>query len=430
MVDQFDVVVVGAGPGGLSAAACLADVGLRVLVVERHDRVGGRASTVEVDGFRVPAGAPAFELDGPLHHLLERFGAPYEVRVPDTMLALRLGKRQVDISSPTALHAVDRVLRAVGPRLLRRMQRRDPLQQLMIADYLHRLSRRSRIRKTLRNVIAGIYASNLDEVPAQLALRYFVEKGAFRRIGYPPGGGVAVWERMAGAVTARGGAIWLNASAELIHTVDGRVTGVTVQRGDASIDVVCRAIISDAGPSATTELLDDGALDDDWVRMVHTKDRPAPMIVIEMASRRRLFEPAAGIFFADTERLSSVGHLTEVCPELAPPGWFLYVAYGVPVPALGDYDPDHEMRLVLDELEAVVDGFGDVRILRARIATGADAPVRAPTGKELPWRTPVERLYLVGDAVREPGDSGMQACVRVAQTVATVVAETLSRAEG
>jgi prolycopene isomerase len=41
--DSYDVVVVGAGLGGLSAAACLAKAGKSVLLVERHDGPGGNA---------------------------------------------------------------------------------------------------------------------------------------------------------------------------------------------------------------------------------------------------------------------------------------------------------------------------------------------------------------------------------------------------
>ena len=41
--ENYDVVVIGSGMGGLSAAALLAKFGKRVLVVERHDRPGGYA---------------------------------------------------------------------------------------------------------------------------------------------------------------------------------------------------------------------------------------------------------------------------------------------------------------------------------------------------------------------------------------------------
>ncbi|MBI1959641.1 MAG: NAD(P)-binding protein, partial [Candidatus Rokubacteria bacterium] len=53
MAERFDCVVIGAGIGGLAAAARLAAAGLRPLVVEERDRVGGRFSSVDVEGFRV-----------------------------------------------------------------------------------------------------------------------------------------------------------------------------------------------------------------------------------------------------------------------------------------------------------------------------------------------------------------------------------------
>lgn len=54
---SVDVVVVGAGFAGLSAADRLTGMGLSVLVVEGRDRVGGRSFTGEVAGIEVDLGA-------------------------------------------------------------------------------------------------------------------------------------------------------------------------------------------------------------------------------------------------------------------------------------------------------------------------------------------------------------------------------------
>lgn len=55
-----EVVIVGAGPGGLAAAMLLAAAGVRVTVIERQDRVGGRTATIGGEGFRFDLGPTFF----------------------------------------------------------------------------------------------------------------------------------------------------------------------------------------------------------------------------------------------------------------------------------------------------------------------------------------------------------------------------------
>ncbi|MDX1539814.1 MAG: phytoene desaturase family protein, partial [Geminicoccaceae bacterium] len=54
------VVVIGAGPGGLSLAMLLARAGARVTVLERQPHVGGRSATLERDGYRFDVGPTFF----------------------------------------------------------------------------------------------------------------------------------------------------------------------------------------------------------------------------------------------------------------------------------------------------------------------------------------------------------------------------------
>src|ERR1700704_5409072 len=54
------VIVIGAGPAGLTAALQLAELGVPVVVVEANQRVGGLAQTVEYKGFRFDIGGHRF----------------------------------------------------------------------------------------------------------------------------------------------------------------------------------------------------------------------------------------------------------------------------------------------------------------------------------------------------------------------------------
>ncbi len=55
-----DVIVIGAGPGGLASAVLLAHAGLRVKVIERLPGTGGRTSSVESNGFKFDLGPTFF----------------------------------------------------------------------------------------------------------------------------------------------------------------------------------------------------------------------------------------------------------------------------------------------------------------------------------------------------------------------------------
>ena len=57
VAERYDAIVIGAGHNGLVTAAYLGEGGLRTLVLERRDRVGGALATTELGKARVPAAA-------------------------------------------------------------------------------------------------------------------------------------------------------------------------------------------------------------------------------------------------------------------------------------------------------------------------------------------------------------------------------------
>lgn len=80
------VLIVGAGPGGLASAILLAAAGVRVKILERLPLIGGRTSRLEADGFRFDLG-PTFFL---YPRVLEEIFAAAGTRLRDEVEMVRL----------------------------------------------------------------------------------------------------------------------------------------------------------------------------------------------------------------------------------------------------------------------------------------------------------------------------------------------------
>jgi len=76
---NWDVIIVGAGPSGLGVGAQLAHAGKKVLVLEKAKNFGGRASTSSHDGVVFDNGPHAPLMCGDLERIFERIGKPLPV---------------------------------------------------------------------------------------------------------------------------------------------------------------------------------------------------------------------------------------------------------------------------------------------------------------------------------------------------------------
>lgn len=426
MSEHVDVLVIGAGVGGLCAAARLARGGQSVLLVERDDRVGGRASTFDVDGFKVNVGAVAIEFGGDMQQTFTDVGAPFELRTPDPANTFLIGSHPPKVVNPARggwKFLLDRITKS-GAKLLSNLgsarQGELPEEQVTLDEWIGGATRNETVHKLFRNLSAAVFAVNADEIPAKAFLTYFMSKGAFRAFGFHPEGTVGICRPLADAVERDGGRVWLSTEVVRLHTEGDRVAGATLRRDGEEVEVACGAVVSNIGPVATIDLVGEEALGTDYVERIRGGSRPTANMIIHVASREPLVDTPGLVVFSTTDRVCNAGNMTHTCPELAPEGWCLTVVYAVPRPAVGDFDADAELQASLDELHELLPGMRDpeTRVIDARVMRGEWPAQRAGSGYELPRETPLDNLLHVGDGVREYASGGTQACAESARLVA------------
>jgi phytoene desaturase len=425
----YDALVIGAGAGGLFTAARLCHLGFRTLVVERLAKVGGRASTDEIDGFKVNNGAIVIEVGGITEETCREVGAPFDIREPTPPILYRIKGKDVDVTGGGWGFLLGKLTRQ-GAKLVQGLgaARKDdglPEDELTTAGWVARYTKNESVHGIFRNMCASVFAVSSEELPARVFLTYFTRKSAFKRFGFHPEGTIGLWEGLARSIADHGGDIWLDSEVLSLEVEAGEITGATVVRAGQEVHVGVGLAVSDVGPAATVGLVGAANFPEDYLGQVTRADRPCAMITVNFASQQRLIEAPGMLSFARSRRLAYMANFTDVCPEMAPAGWHLYVGAGVPKPAVGDFDETSETALLFEDLRDEIPDFATrARVLSTTITRDDWPPQRAVAGYDLPPTTPIPNLWNVGDGVKEYANGGTTAC---AETAALVVAEICRR---
>ena len=422
-INDFDAVVIGAGAGGLFTAARLSQQGFRTLVVERLDKVGGRASTDDIDGFKVNNGAIVIELGGITEQTCAEVGAAFDIREPNPPILYRIGGKDIDVTGGGWGFLLSKLTRQ-GAKLVKGIgaARNDsglPEDEISTAEWVSKYTKNEGVHGIFRNMCASIFAVGSEDLPARVFLTYFTRKSAFKRFGFHPEGTIGLWRSLAAAIESHGGEVWLSTPVKKILSEGQTVTGVDVLRNGERVTINAPIVVSDVGPAATVSLLGEENVPADYQDQVKKADRPTAMISVNFASRERLIDVPGMLSFAKSKRLAYIANFTDLCPEMAPEGWNLYVGTAVPKNPTGDFDEAAETEFLLQDLRENIDDFDRrARILNIAVTRDDWPPQRAVAGFDLTHDTPFAGLWNVGDAVKEYANGGTTACAETAKIVA------------
>ncbi|HVV42266.1 MAG TPA: NAD(P)/FAD-dependent oxidoreductase [Nitrobacter sp.] len=271
---RYDVVVIGAGLGGLTAAAILARAGRKVLIVERSNSVGGAASSYKVGDLFVEGSlhetSDPRDTRDPKHEVLTRAGILdavtwcrsetfYEVRGGPVGRALQLpasfaGAREALIRRfPESRDGVERLLRDIehGPT--------EPEGSLSLLQKLDSVFGGNEAAKC----VAAANLAYYHDDPATLAWPHFATSQAhYLRSGpsFVNGGSQRLSSALARAVRTAGGTALLRRNVTAIMPgANGHIITHTAKDGSDPQQVEAARVISNAAPDMVADMLPDDA---------------------------------------------------------------------------------------------------------------------------------------------------------------------------
>jgi phytoene dehydrogenase-like protein len=288
---RYDVVVIGAGLGGLTAAAILARAGRKVLVIERSNSVGGAASSYKVGDLFVEGSlhetSDPHDPADPKYDPLGRAGvrdavtfvaadAFYEVRGGPLSESLRVPDNFPDAEAALAArfpNATDALARFFGELADAAKSPAGNEAQLTLSDKLQALFG---AREDIKCALAANLAYYHDD-PSTLSWSHFAHaQGSYLASGarYVQGGSQRLSSALARAVRQAGGDVLIRRVVSSIGLdANGSASSVTHTAKDGSDPKTVEGarIVSNAAPRALSQLFPKQAaatLDDHYAPFV------------------------------------------------------------------------------------------------------------------------------------------------------------------
>ncbi len=258
-----DVVIVGGGVAGLAAAVWCGRAGLRVAVLERAGRLGGRATTDRQAGHAFNQGGHALYAGGAAARALIELGVPYAGAPPPLSASLAIVRGEAHRLPSGLLSILGTDLFGFGAkveaaRALTAIARQDPgeLRHVTWRSWVDRLVSRQEVRDVL-DAFARLstYANAPERASAGATvaqLRLSIERGVL----YLHGGWQTIVDGLERAARAAGARIVTGARVTSIGH-DGRSLAVSLEGEEP---VRSAAVVLCAGPMTARTLLGDSSL--------------------------------------------------------------------------------------------------------------------------------------------------------------------------
>lgn len=407
--EYYDVVVVGAGIGGLMAAAGLARAGKKVLVVEQLSFVGGKYTHLVHEGYAVTTAA--WTCPGPnsrIGRLCTRLGADIEwVTIRDTKargdhwVVTKDGRRfrSLDEAQETLVGGAPGMARVYEWIADMYDPRVSYLERMTAREYVERyFPGNEEYVKYVETIITYCFASQtVDTFSAMETKRAIVDSiEQMADWGTARGGTAAIVAGVERVIRDHGGQIATRTRVASVEVEDGSAKGVQLADGRT---VAADVVIHNAGLNRLLRLVGEDNLPPDYVARLRSAV-PADVACVILGTNEPLLGPDHSLLHTmGWERTLNTYAPTFFDPTLAPEGRHILEVFWVMEPPI---DKRRELDLVLAQLHDVFPDLDQavelqVPMFFTGLWTAEMAHRMGQSGADrLDPRSPVENLYLVG----------------------------------
>jgi phytoene dehydrogenase-like protein len=432
--EQVDIVVIGAGIGGLMASAALTKAGKKVLVLEQLSFIGGKYTELEYHGYLIPTGAWTCPgRDSHIAQFCKEVGAQIEWRTykelggrqPDSLYLWEDGRaiNQFEALVPEIIKD-EKDRKAVNGIMMDILTKRDlPPSTMTSRQFIEQYSRSPDLLKFFELFpIRTMASQTVDTFPADQFVLDWKELFRTREtFGVPVGGTKTIVDALAKVIRDNGGEIRTRTRVERILTQGNTARGVKLVSGET---ILARTVIHDAGPSRLLKLVGENNLPATYVKRLKSL-KPAWCGALEIGTTEEIREKVSLIITLNFPRDIMVFQPTYFDKTVAPSGRYLYDVFW----SVETNNMEKELELVgyaLHKIRPDLDQITEISVpmFFYRSWTAETAQCMGQSGEDrLNPKSPIGGLYIVGYDSVGYGQAGDLIPIGVRRTVEYIIGE-------
>jgi phytoene dehydrogenase-like protein len=396
-MQHADVAVIGGGIAGLVAACDLAKAGKRVVVLEKAEKFGGRAMTIEKNGALLNLGGHALYRGGEADRIFRELGVRLKGGSPSMNVSVLWNDKVVSLTRFIFNRNFTWSGRVELMRALAKLVRIDPADDEMAAvnvrSWIERHIREPMARNLLYSLIrTSTFTHAPDTQCAGPALGQ--ARRSFRPNGvlYVEGGWQSIVDQLKEKAIREGAQIMPSVGVAAIGH-DGKVRKLRLSDG-AEMEV--GRVIAAVPPAETFRLVQDA--DRTSLKIWKEQARPVTVACLDLCLKR-LPAPRHRVVLGIDEPVFFSNHSLPT-PSLARDGW---VVHAVKYRAVGEKDPLKDEAMLERAMDIIQPGWRQEVVARQYLPNMTVVFDYMHTGRH--DRTPgpavpeIRGLYIAGDWV-------------------------------